>query len=218
MAPDSINLANLLALYPELDRELDLAFKDAVCGVFRSSFQHSKEQVITAEVFFNKRPGLTKDDQSQLLDLIKGAGGFEELKARIKIWESPLTGGLSSFFVSNQWTSEIISEAYNKSMATKDFEFLVALPKKVLKEPLLEQLSWNVMTEAHAHFQDFRKQRLPKLYSSAQNIRQKAVYHQVEAEAKDQNQKRRVASRSKFFDEIEMAQTQANSGCVLYYL
>jgi len=225
LASDSTSLANLLAFFPGLDKELDLAFKDAVGRVFRPNFQHSKEQVILAEVFFKKKPDLTEDDRRKLVDLIKGAGGFKELKARLKSWGSSSTGGLTalwsgftSLFFSKEWTSESINEATEKSRAIKDFEFLAALQDKVSREPLLGQLTQNVMTEVHAHFQDFMKQRLPKLYFYAQNIKQKAMYHQVEAEATNQDQQMRMASRSNFFDDVKMAQAQANPGCVLHYL
>jgi len=212
-------------LFPELQKELDLVFKEAVGRISKPGFQHSKEQVIIAEVFFNKKSDLAENDRRELVALIKAAGSSRELKGHLRNWESPSSGGLSSFlpgsllslFHSKEWTSESIDEAVRKSRDIGDWVFLTGLQEKVLKEPLLQQLAQDVMAEAYAHLQAFMRHRLPRLYSRAQDIKQKRMYHQVEAEANDQDQKRRKSSRNDWFDEIKIAQAQANPGYVLCY-
>ena len=224
MASDSTSLVTLLALFPELRRELDLTFKDAVGRIAKPSFQHSKERVIIAEVFFNKKPDLLENDRKELVALIKDAGDFKELKARLKNWESPSSGGLSSllpdsllsgFGLWKEWTSGGITEAVQKSKGIQDWVFLGALQEKVSKEPLLKQLVQDVVVEAHAHLREFMRQRLPRLYSCAYDIKRRRMYYQVDAEAHDQDQKKRKSSRNDWFDEIKMAQAQVNPGYVL---
>ena len=221
-------------MFPELHRELDLVFKDAVGRITKPGFQHSKERVIIAEVFFNKKPDLAENDRRELVALIKDAGSSKELKTRLRNWESPSTGGLSSFlpvslfsgfgslFHLKEWTSDSINEAVGRSRDIPDRVFLATLQEKVSKEPLLEQLAQDVVVEAHAHLREFLRQRLPRFYSCAHDIKQRRMHYQVEAEANDQDQKRRESSRNDWFDEIKMAQAQANPGyvfcCPLIYL
>jgi len=178
LASDSTILANLLALFPELHKELDLTFKDAVGRITKPGFQHSKERVFIAEVLFNK-PDLVENDQ-------------------------------------REWTLVGINEAVQRSKDIQDWAFLAALPEKVSKEPLLKQLAQDVVVEAHAHLQEFMRQRLPRLYSHVHDIKQKRLYHQIEVEANDQDQKRRQSSRNDWFNEIKMARAQANPGYVPY--
>lgn len=215
---------NFLALFPDLQNELDLAFEEATGRITRSGFQRSKEKVIIVEVFFDKKPDLAENDRRELVALVKEIGGSKELKARLKNWESPSTGllssllsGFTSFFSLKEWTSGSIKEAVCQSKDTLDWVFLAALQEKVLKEPLLEQLAQDAVMEAHAHLHDFIKQRLPRFYSRAAGIRWRTVFHQVEAEVNDQDQKRRASSRSDWFDGIKKAQAQVNLGYVLYY-
>ena len=148
------------------------------------------------------------------MDLIKDAGDAREFKARLKDWESPTEGGLSSiwsgftsFFFSKESTSGI-NEAVRKGRDIKDREFLAALQEKVFKEPLLEQLAQDVVKEAQMHFQGFIRNQLPKLHSRAHEIMQGRMRHQVEAQEKDQDQKRRALSRNVWFDAINIAQAQ----------
>jgi len=100
--------------------------------------------------------------------------------------------------------------------------FLAALQEKVSKEPLLKQLAQDVVVEVHAHLQEFMRQQLPKLYSHAYDIKRKRIFHQIEVEANDQDQKRRRSSRNDWFNEIKTAQVQANpryvSHCPQIYL
>ena len=216
---------NLLAFFPELQRELDLAFKDAVGRVTKPSFQHSKERFIIAEVFFHKKSDLTENDRRELVVLIKDAGDSKELKACLRNWGSPSTGALpsllsrfTSLFNSKEWISDSINEATRKTRDIQDWAFITTLQEKVLKEPFLQQLAQEVMTETYAYLREFMKKQLPKLYLRAYNIKQKRMYHQVEAEAKDQDQKRRASSRRSWFNEINMVQTQVTQGYALYYL
>lgn len=225
LASDSTGLETLLALFPELQKELDLAFKEAVGKVSRPKFQHSKEQVIIAEVFFNKKSDLAENDRRELIALIKDAGSSKELKGRLRNWDSPsgglsyfLPGPLLSLFRSKEWTSECIDEAVRKSRDIGDWVFLTGLQEKVLREPLLQQLAQDVMGEAYAHLQAFMRHRLPKLYLRAQDIKRKRMYYQVNAEANDQDQKRRRSSRNDWIDEINLAQAQADPGYVSCYL
>ena len=181
--------------------------------VVKSGFQRSKERVIIAEVFFNKKPDLAEDDQRELIALIKDAGDLKELKGHLKNWESSSTGGssylwtrLTSLLGSKEWTSECVDEAARKSKGIQDWAFLATLQGKVSREPLLEQLAQDVVTEAHTHFQDVMRQCLPKLYSRAHDIKQNMMYHQVEAEANDQDRKRSASLRSDWIDGIKLAQ------------
>ena len=225
MASDSTSLSTLFALFPELQKEVDLASKEAVGRIAGPGFQHSKEQVIIAEVFFNKKSDLAENSRRELVALIKDAGSSRELKVRLKNWESPSTRGLSSLlpgpllslFRSKEWTAESIDEVVQKSRSMGDWVFLAGLQEKVLKEPLLQQLAQDVMEEVYAHLQAFMRHRLPRLRSRAQDIKRKVMHRQVEAGANDQEQKRRILSRNDWFDEIKMAQAQANPGYVLCY-
>ena len=210
---------NLLALFPELDRELNLTF-NAASKITKSSFQNSKERVIVAEVFFNKSD-LAENDRREIVALIKDAGDSKELKTRLKSWESQPAGMFSSllsritsFLDLKRWASGGIDEAVQKSKDIQDQAFLADLQEKVSKEPLLEQLVQDVVVEAHAYLKEFMRHQLRKLYSCAHNIKQKRMHHQVEAEAKNQDQERRKSSRNGWFDDIEMAQAQANPGYV----
>jgi hypothetical protein len=219
---DSTSLANLLVLFPGLQKELDVTLKDALGRVKKTGFQRSKERVIIAEAFFNKEPGIAENDRRELVALIKDAGDSKELKTRLKGWESSSTGGpssifsvLKSVFVSKEQTSKSVDDAARRSRDIKDSDFLAALPEKVSKEPLLEQLVQDVVAEAHGYFREFMTQRLPRLYSRVHDIRQQMVYRQVELGANEQDQGRKVSSRSIWFDEIKMAQAQANPGYVL---
>ena len=226
MASDSTSLGHLLALFPEIHKELDRTFKDAVGRISRPGFQHSKEQVIIAEVFFSKKPDLAENDRREILALIKDAGTSRELKTRLRNWESSSTGGLSSFlprslvsgftslFLLKEWTSDGINEAGRKSREIQDFEFLGALHEKVSREPLLNQLARDVVAEAHGHLREFMRQRLPRLYSSVHDIKRRRMYHHIEAEANDQDQKRRESLRNDLFDEIKTTQARENSGYV----
>ena len=214
---------NFLALFPDLQNELDLAFEEATGRITRSGFQRSKEKVIIVEVFFDKKPDLAENDRRELVALVKEIGGSKELKARLKNWESPSTGllssllsGFTSFFSLKEWTSGSIKEAVRQSKDTLDWVFLAALQEKVSKEPLLNQLAQDVVVEAHTHLQELMRQQLPRLYSRAYDIKQKKMYHQIEAEANSQDQKRRKLSRDYWFDEIKMAQAQANPGYFLH--
>lgn len=220
MASDSASIAHLLALFPQLDSELDSALKDAVGRIPASSFQRSKERVIIAEFFFHKSPDLSASDRRKLVDLIEDAGDAKELKARLKVWESPTAGGLSSLwsgltslFKPKETTSDI-TEAARKSKDTNDREFLVALEEKVSKEPLLEQLAQDVVKEAHTHLQGFIRSRLQRLHSRAYDIKRGRMHHQVEVEVNDQDQKRRALLREEWFDEVKMAQAQVAPGYV----
>ena len=224
MASDSASLVNLLQFFPELGKELGVTFKDIV-GRTKPSFQHAKERVIIAESFLHKMPNLPADSKKNLVTLIKDVGNSKELKTHLKAWEPSPTGGLpaifsmvKSIFVSKEQTSNIVNEAAAQSKNTKDQEFFAALQDKVYREPLLEQLAQDVMAEASRHFQDSLKQYLPRLYLRAHDIRQRTVYHQVEVEGHDQDQKRRASIRSEWFDEIKMVQAQVDPGyAFLFY-
>lgn len=154
--------------------------------------------------------------------LIKDAGDLKTLKTRLKDWEAP-TGGLSAFIsalkslvVSKEQTSKAVDEATRRSRDTKDCEFLGALPRKVSKEPLLEQLTQDVVREAHAYFREFMERRgLHRLYSRAHDIKRQAIHHQVEMREKRKDQERMMSSRSVWFEEIKTAQAQVDQGCVL---
>ena len=157
-----------------------------------------------------------ENGQRKLIALINYAHDLKELKGNLKNWESFSAGGPSSLrsgftsnFASKEWTSVCIDEAVHKSKGTSDLAFLAALQEKVSKEPLLEQLAQDVVMEAHAHFWEVMRQCLPKLYSRAHNIKRKAMHYYIEAEANDQDQKRRALLRSSWIDEIKLAQ---NSG------
>ena len=188
-------------------------------------FQYSKEQVIIAEIFFNKNPSLPENDQRELITFIKDVGNLKMLKARLKDQESPIGGSLWPFpstlkFLSvlKDQTSRAVDEAIQQSKDTNDLEFLAALPGKVSKEPLLEQLAQEVVKGAHKHFQEFMEWHLQRLYSHAHRIKQQAMYRQVELGEKEQDQKRRASLRSNWVNEIRAVQAQVNPGCVLYCL
>ena len=219
MVSDSTSPSNFLAIFPEIDKELDVTFKSVMSRAVKSGFRHSKERVIIAEVFFNKKPDLAEDDQRELIALIKDAGDLKELKGHLRNWESSSTGGppslwarITSLLGSKEWTSECVDEAAHESKGMQDWAFLATLQGKVSKEPLLEQLAQDVVTEAHTHFQDVMRQCLPRLYSRARDIKQNRVYHQVEAEANNQDRKRSASLRSDWIDGIKLA--QVDSGCV----
>jgi hypothetical protein len=225
LALDSISLANLLVFFPGIQDGLDAALKDAMDKVAKPGFQHSKERFILAEVFLANMPNLKQDVRKNLVALIEGAGNFKELKDHLKNWESSTstTGGSSSFwtsvisfFSSKEQTSKYFEEAASQSRNMKDKEFLATLLVKVSKEPLLEQLAQDVITKAHGYFQEFMKRRLPRLHSQAHVIKRQTMYHQVDAEANDQDQKRRVSARSNWFNEIKTGQPQVDSGYVQY--
>jgi hypothetical protein len=113
-------------------------------------------------------------------------GNSKELKTHLKAWEPSPTGGLpaifslvKSIFVSKEQTSNIINEAAASEQGNmKDWEFLTALPDKVSKEPLLEQLAQDAITEAYRYFGRFMQRRLPRFYSRVYDIKQKAMYRQ----------------------------------------
>lgn len=220
LASDSTSLENLLTLFPDLRKELDLACKDALGKVAKPSFQHSKERVFIAEAFFNQKPDLAENDRKELLALIKDAGDPKVLKTRLKGWENS-TGGPSSWFsafksifFSKEETSKAVDDAAHRSKDTKDREFLAALQGKVTKEPLLEQLIQDVKMEAHTYFREFMKQRLPKLFSRAHDIQRQIMYRQVELGVNEEDKKRRDSLRNDWFNEIKMSQAQVNPGCV----
>lgn len=223
MAIGSTGLAQLLLFFPQIQKELDAIFKDPIDKVSRHGFWNSKEKVIIAEVLLKKMPGLREDYQKDLVSLIKDARNSAELKTRLKHWKSSTTEGSSSlwssfisFFSSKEEPSEYLDRAVSQSRRMKDQEFLSALPGKVSEEPLLEQLAQDVLMEAHGYFQEFVKHHLPKLYSRVHVIKQQTMYHQVEAEVNDQDQKRRASARSDWFDEVKMNQPQVDSGYVQY--
>jgi len=122
---------------------------------------------------------------------------------------------LKSLFVSQEQTSKSVDEAVRRSRDTKDWEFLKALPEKVSKEPLLEQLTQDVVKEAHRYFREFMKQHLSRLCDRADGIKRQVMYRHIELAADEQDRKRRESSRSDWFNEIRMAQAQVNSGYVL---
>jgi len=189
--------------------------------VARTGFYRSKERIIIAEAFFDRKPDVAENDRKELLALIKDAGDSRVLKTRLKGWESSSTGGSSSAWfgfkppiLSEGQALGIIDGAVRQSRETSDHEFLTALPNKLSKEPLLEQLAQDVIVEVHGHFQEFLEHRLPHLYSHIHNIQQKAMYRQVELETNEQKQKGKASSRSNWFNEIKMAQGQVNPGYV----
>jgi len=194
--------------------------------VANSGFQYSKERVIIAETFFDENPHLSDNDRRDLVAVIKDAGSSRMLKTRLKDWESsagPPSSWLSlttlkSLFVSKEQTSKIVDDAARRSRDIKDLDFLVALPEMVIKEPVLEQFSQEVMKDAHAHFREFVERRLPRLYSRAHEIKQQMMYRQVELGEKKQDQERRASLRSDWVNEIRTAQTQVASGCVSHCL
>ena len=209
-----------LESFPELRRELDVALRSDLAKVNGRGFQRSKERVIIAEAFFNKKQNLSESDRRAVVALIKDAGDSRELKARLKDWETSAGGSssfistLKSFFVSKEQTSKTVDEAAHQSKDTRDQEFLAMLHDKLSKEPLLQQLVQDAMTEAQAYFREFTKQHLRKLYSYAQSIKRKMMYHQVELGATEQDRKRRASSRSDWFNDIKLAQPQVNTGYV----
>jgi len=177
---------------------------------------------MVAEVFFNKNPGLPENNRRELIAFIKDVGNLKMLKAHLKDWEGsrvgspwPFPSTLKFLSVLGDQTSKAVDEAVHQSRGTNDLEFLVALPKKVSKEPLLEQLAQDVVKGAHKHFQEFMEWHLQRLYSWAHEIKQQHMYHQVELGEKEQEQKRRASLRSNWVNEIKTAQAQVNPGCVL---
>lgn len=156
------------------------------------------------------------------MTLIMDVGSSRMLKSRLKDWEGPAGGSswfsaLKSLFTSKEQTSKIVDDAARRSRDMKDLAFLAALPEKVFKEPLLDQFAQEAVKDAHAHFREFMKQRLPWLYSRAHEIKQQAMYRQVELGEKNQDQERRASFRSDWVNEIKTAQAQGNPGCVLCY-
>jgi len=224
LASDSTSIENLLLLFPEIQRELDVTFKDASRRVARTGFHRSKERIIIAEASFDRKPDIAENDRKEFVTLIKDAGDSRGLKARLKGWGSSFTGGSSSMWfglkppiLSEGQVLEIIDGAVHQSRETSDHEFLAALPNKLSKEPLLEQLAQDVIVEAHGHFQEFLKNCLPRIYSCVHNIQQQSMYRQIELQANEQKQKGMASLRSDWFSEIKMAQCQVNSGYVLSY-
>ena len=155
----------------------------------------------------------------ELVALIKDVGDLRTLKVRLKDWETS-AGGTSSILASfksifsKEQTSKTLEEAARRSKDTKDRDFLAALPEKASQEPLLVHLAEDVVKEAHAYFREFMNQRLRGLYWRAHYIKQQVMYHQVELGVGEQDQKRRVSSRNDWFDEIKVAQAQADPGYV----
>ena len=189
------------------------------------SFQYSKERVFIAEAFFNENHNLSENDQRELITLIKDVGSSRMFRSRPREREGPERGQSSwfsistikSLFVSKERTSMIVEDAARRSREVRDLDFLATLPEKVLGEPLLEQFAQEAMNDAYVHFREFMKQRLPRLYSRAHEIRQQSMHRQVELGEKKQDQERRAAMRSDWINEIRTAQTQMHSRCVLYY-
>lgn len=212
MASDSTSLANLLTLFPDLHKELDIVHKDVVGKVARPGFQSLKERVLIAEAFFNGKPNLVEGDRRELVTMFKAAGDSKKLKARLKDWETStgwstsLPSVLKSLFVSKEQTSKVVNEAVKRSKDMKDWEFLAALPEILSKEPLLEQLTQDAIMEAHVYFQEFMKEHLNKLYSRACDIKRQTMYHQVELVAKEQDRNRKMLLRSVWFDAMRLVQ------------
>jgi hypothetical protein len=224
LVSDSANFANIVAFFPELERELDDALRHTLSRVAGPGFHHSKERVFVAEAFFDEQPDLTKDDRRELVTLIRSASDLRALKNRLKGWEAPSTTGsssilsvLTSFLPSKEQFSKIVDDAARRSRETKDFEFLGALPGKVSKEPLLDQLAQDAITEAYEYFREFMQRRLPRLYSRVYDIKQKAMHRQVELGAKEEDRQRKMSSRRDLFNELKMAQTHVDLGYVLCY-
>ena len=218
---DSTNLANLLVLFPEIHKELDIVCKDALSKVARLDFQYSKEQVTIAEAIFNANPDLLENDRRQLVTLIKDAGSSRMLKTCLKDWETSMRGLLSqssvkSTHVPEGQISKIVDEAIHQSRDVGGLEFFAALPGKVSKEPLLEQLTQDVVKDVHRCFREFMEGCLPGLYFRANKIKQKMMYHQVELRGREHDHVRGVSLRSDWVHGIRTAQAQTKSGCVLY--
>ena len=184
----------------------------------KSGFHVARDRIIIAETFFEK-PDLPRDHRRELVALIGDVGDLRTLKVRLKDWEtsaggtSSILASLKSFF-SKEQTSKTLEEAGRRSKDTKDRDFLAALQEKVSREPLLVQLAQDAVKEAHAYFREFMNQRLRRLYWHAHHIKQRVMYHQVELGVGEQDQKRRVSSRNDWFDEINVAQAQADPGYV----
>lgn len=179
------------------------------------SFQYSKERVFIAEAFFKENRHLSENDRGELITLIKDVGNSRILRNRLNergqsSWFSLST--LKSLFVSREQTSRIVDDASHWSRDTKDLDFLAALPEKVFREPLLEQFAQEAMNDAYVHFREFMRQRLPRLYSRAHEIKQHAMYRQVELGEKKQDQERRASMTSDWVNEIRAAQTQVSPG------
>jgi len=224
LASDPTSLKNLLENSPELRKELDITLRDALAKVDRHRFQCLKEQVIIAEAFFNEKPDLPEDDQRAVVALIKDGGDLKELKTHLKGWgtsaggQSSFISMVKSFFTPKEQTPRTNDGATRQTKRICDWEFLATLPDKVSKEPLLQHLVKDTVAEAHRYFQEFLKQRLPKLCTFIQGRRQKMIYHKIELEANAQNQKRQESSRNDWFDGIKLAQPQMNVGYATLYL
>ena len=220
MASDSSSPSNVLAFFPDIQKQLDATCKEVLSKVANPGFQYSKERVFITEAFFNENPHLPEKERRDIVALIKDVGNSRMLKTRLREWESS-TGGssswlslstLKSLFVSKEQTSRIVEDAASRSRNMKDLEFLMALQEKVFQEPLLEQFAQEVVKDAHLHFREFMERRLPKLYSRAHEIKQQMMYRQVELGEKKQDQERRTSLRSNWVDEIKSAQIQASPG------
>ena len=223
MAADSTSPSHLLSFFPDIQKQLDIACKEVLSKVANPSFQYSKEQVFIAEAFFNENHHLSENNQRELITLIKDVGSSRMLRGRLRdgpergqsSWFSFST--LKSLFGSKEQTSRIVDNAAHRSRVTKDLDFLVALPGKVFREPLLEQFAQEAMRDAYVHFRTFMKQHLPRLYSRAHEIKQQAMYCQVELGEKKQDQERRGSMRADWINGIKTAQAQVNAGYVSCY-
>jgi hypothetical protein len=200
-------------LFPELEKEIGVVLKDVLSKVARPGFHRAKERVIIAESFFNEQPGIAENHRREIVVQIKAAGDSKELNARLKGWEaSPAKGSsslfsiLTSLFVSKEQTSKSVDDAARRSRNTKDFKFLASLPEKVSKEPLLDQLAQDAIIEAYRYLREFMQRRLPRFYSRVYDIKQKAMYRQVDLGGYEQDRQRKMFSRSEWFNEIKMAQ------------
>lgn len=212
----------MLALFPELHKELDAACKDALDKVTGPDFQYSKERVFIAQAFFNENPPLPESSRREVVALIRDAGNSKTLRTRLKDWGAPAGGSswvstIKAVFTTEGQASKIVDEAVRTSKDTKDSEFLAALLKMESKEPLLKQLIQDVLKDTDRHFQEFIERRLPRLYSRINDIKRQTIYRQVELGVGEQDEKRRASLRSDWFNGIKMAQAQVDSGCVLFY-
>lgn len=194
--------------------------------VARPSFQLSKERFLITKVFLSKMHDLPEENKREFVALIRDARNLKELRERLKDREQ-LHRESSSFwsrikslspFSSNQGQNSIVDDTVTQAKHTTDQEFLGALQGEVVKEPLLEQSARGVVAEAHAYFREFMEKGILRLYSQAKNIKERAMFHQVEAEAKSQDQKQRASMRSDWFEEIKQAQAQADQRYALRIL
>ena len=225
MASDSTSPSNFLAFFPDIQKQLDITCKEVLGKVANPSFQYSKERVVIAETFFNENHHLSENDRREIIALIKDVGSSRMLRSRLKDWEGSAGGSsswlsistLKTLFTSKEQTSRIVDDAARRSRDIKDLDFLAALPEMVFREPLLEQFAQEALKDAHAYFREFMRQRLPRLYSRAHDIKQQVMYRQVELGEKKQDQERRASMKSDWVNEIRTAQTQVNPRCVLCY-